>query len=431
MSEIALYTASWLYNPGHAPINGGGVAVQDGRIVAMGPASELTARFGSATADYPGCVLMPGFVNAHTHLELTHYPAWRLRGGLDYHPHRFVDWIVQVIKVRREVAPGEAFESLKAGVAACLGAGTTCVGDIVTSPDLLAAYGGTDLAGRFYLELIGQDASFFEPRLHAALAAANQPLASLQPGLSPHAPYTLAAELLPMIAAAGHCHSLPLSLHLAESSDEDRLLFDSSGPLADELYPLVGWQGYLPAARRTTPARFFDAGGLLKPDTLAVHCVQLTPADAQLLKERGVTICLCPRSNERLAVGTAPVHLFKRLGIPLCIGTDSLASNDSLSLWDELRFALDAYAGELPPDELLQMATSGGATALGLSDEVGDVRVGRRADLQVVALAGPCTAERLLGYGRLQQVLLAGNPCWKLAEARPVTLPNTAPAPFR
>ncbi|MDD3620072.1 MAG: amidohydrolase family protein, partial [Desulfobulbaceae bacterium] len=190
-------------------------------------------------------------------------------------------------------------------------------------------------------------------------------------GLSPHAPYTLASDLLPGIAAASRQRGLPLSVHLAESADEDRLLFDSTGALAEELYPLVGWQGYLPPARRTTPARFLDAGGLLGTTTLAVHCVQLTPADAQLLKARGVTICLCPRSNERLAVGRAPVQLFKKLGIPLCIGTDSLASNDSLSLWDELRFALDAYAGALTPDELLQLATSGGAAGLGLSATVG------------------------------------------------------------
>lgn len=408
MTAITLYTASWLYNPGQPPVVGGAVAVQNGRVLTTGPATELVQRFGRPTADYPGCAILPGFVNAHTHLELTHFPAWRLRGGLDYHPHRFVDWIVQMVKVRRGVSQTEVLESLKAGIAACLRAGTTCVGDIVTSPELLATYDGSALAGRFYLELIGQDPALFEPRLHKALEAIKHPAGCLQPGLSPHAPYTLAAELLPGIAAASHRQSLPLSLHLAESRDEDQLLFDSTGPLAEELYPLVGWQGYLPPARRTTPASFFDAGGLLGPATLAVHGVQLRPADVSLLKQRGVILCLCPRSNERLAVGKAPVHLFKKLGVPLCIGTDSLASNDSLSLWDELRFALDAYNGELSPELLLQLATAGGAAGLGMAGQVGSLQEGARADLQVVSLAGDFSAERLLERGRVCQVLVGG-----------------------
>lgn len=414
MSAITLYTASWLYNPGQTPIPGGAVAVQDGRILAVGPATELVLRFGPPTADYSDCVILPGFVNAHTHLELTHFPAWRLRGGLDYHPHRFVDWIVQLVKVRRGVSQAELLESLKTGIAACLRAGTTCVGDIVTNPELLAAYDGTALAGRYYLELIGQDQAQFGPRLQKAVDAVQGAFGALVPGLSPHAPYTLAATLLPGIAAAAAQLQLPVSLHLAESPDEDRLLFDSAGPLADVLYPLVGWQGFLTPPRRTTPARFFDAGGLLGQTTLAVHCVQLTPSDASLLKQRGVTICLCPRSNERLAVGHAPVHLFKRQGIPLCLGTDSLASNDSLSLWDELRFALDAYNGELTPEELLQLATSGGAAGLGLSGQVGLLEEGRRADLQVVPLSGrpgelgSRLAELLLQSGRPAVVLAGG-----------------------
>jgi len=391
--------------------------VQDGRILAVGPATELVMRFGPPRSDFPDCVIMPGFVNAHSHLELTHFPAWRLRGGLDYHPHRFVDWIVQLVKVRRGVKSDETIDSLKAGVAACLRAGTTCVGDIVSSPDLLAGFGGSPLAGRVYLELIGQEPAVFEPRLHAALDAAQAIHGPRLAGLSPHAPYTLASDLLPGIAAASRQRGLPLSVHLAESVDEDRLLFDSTGPLAEELYPLVGWQGYLPPPRRTTPARFLDAGGLLGPTTLAVHCVQLTPADAQLLKARGVTICLCPRSNERLAVGRAPVQLFKKLEIPLCIGTDSLASNDSLSMWDELRFARDVYSGAVMPDELVQLATSGGADGLGLSAVVGSLEEGKRADMQVVPLAG-----RVDDFGNnLAELLLqSGGPTAVLAGGRTV-----------
>jgi len=408
MSDIQLYTASWLYNPGQAPLAGGAVAIQNGLVLETGLAADLVRSYGAPAADYPGCVIMPGFVNAHTHLELTHFPAWRLRGGLDYHPRRFVDWIMQMIKVRRGVTAEETVTSLRAGLATCLRAGTTSIGDIVSTPDLVPVYADSAIGGRLYLELIGQDRLVFESCLSKATTAAEGITHNRLPGLSPHAPYTLNSALLPAIAKVARAHALPLSLHLAESRDESDLLFDSSGPLAEELYPLVGWAGYLPAPRKTTPARFFDQGGLLGPTTLAVHCVQITPSEAALLKERGVTICLCPRSNERLAVGTAPVHLFKKAGIPLCLGTDSLASNDSLSLWDEIRFAVDSYKGEVSPDELLQMATIGGAAGIGRSDSVGVLEVGKRADFQVLELAGPCTAERLLQQGHLRNVMAGG-----------------------
>ncbi len=409
METITLYTASWLYNPGQPLIAGGALAVHDGRILASGTAVELIRSYGRPTVDYPGCVILPGFVNAHTHLELTHFPAWRLRGGLDYHPRRFVDWIIQMIKVRRGVTEEETRLSLKAGISACLRSGTTSVGDIVTLPDLLSAYNGTAIGGRLYLELIGQERSLFETRLTKSVDALQKLSGNCRPGLSPHAPYTLNTSLLPDIAAAAGQAELPLALHLAESRAESDLLFDSSGPLADELYPLVGWQDFLPPPRRTTPARFFDDGGLLGPSTLAVHGVQLTPADAGLLKERGVTLCLCPRSNERLAVGTAPVHLLKKLDIPLCLGTDSLASNDSLSLWDEIRFALDCYKGELGPELLLQMATSGGAVGIGLGDRLGSLETGKRADFQVLELGCSCTPEQMLTRGVIREVVTAGK----------------------
>lgn len=410
MSVITIHSASWLYNPGRTPLAGGAVAVRDGRILAVGSTAELTQQFGAAGMfSHPGCVLLPGFVNAHTHLELTRFPAWRLKGGLDYHPRGFVDWIVQMVKVRRGVAPDDVPRSLADGIAASLRSGTTCVGDIVTQPELLAVYRQSGIAGQLFLELIGQDRHIFAPRLCKVLKALDSYQGSQSVALSPHAPYTLSAAVLPAITEAVAGRNCRVSLHLAESPDEDRFMFDSGGPLAEQLYPLVGWGDYLPPVRKTSPTSWFDQAGLLGGHTLAVHCVQVTPADAAILKQRGCTICLCPRSNERLAVGTAPVHLFRKLQIPLCIGTDSLASNDSLSLWDELRFALDCYKGELGPEQLLRMATTGGALALGLEAAVGALEPGRRADLQVVELEGECTAERLLERGRLRQVQLAGQ----------------------
>ncbi len=410
METVHVYTASWLYNPGFAPEPGGGIAVQNCRIVAVGSGADLVSRYGPATADYPGAVLMPGFVNAHTHLELSHFPAWRCRDGLDYHPHRFVDWIVQMIKVRRGVSSEELLTSLKAGIAISVRSGTTAVGDIVTSPALLAAYTGSRLGGRLYLELIGQERESFQERLEQAVSATTTLPAYRGWGLSPHAPYTLHRSLLPLIASAAADSSLPLSLHLAESREESDFLMTGGGAFAEELYPLVGWQEFIPPPQQISAAGYFDAGGVLGLTTLAVHCVQVSEADVELLARRRSTVCLCPRSNERLSVGTAPVSLFKKWGVPLCLGTDSLASNDSLSLWDECRFAVDQYGGWVTPEELLVMATRGGACGLGIAHDTGSLEVGRRADLQVVDLQGGiCTPEQLMDRGRVIDCLCGGE----------------------
>jgi cytosine/adenosine deaminase-related metal-dependent hydrolase len=142
-----------------------------------------------------------------------------------------------------------------------------------------------------------------------------------------------------------------------------------------------------------------------------VHCVHINLADAQILKQRGVTVCLCPRSNDRLDVGRAPLALLNKLNIPLALGTDSLASNDSISLWDEMRFALDLFSEELSPADVLRMVTSGGAAALGLSTSIGSLDVGKRADFQVISHVGTDKKgllERIIGQGRIADVCLNG-----------------------
>jgi cytosine/adenosine deaminase-related metal-dependent hydrolase len=135
-------------------------------------------------------------------------------------------------------------------------------------------------------------------------------------------------------------------------------------------------------------------------------------ADARILKERGVSIAICPRSNNCLDVGRAPVALFKKLCIPLALGTDSLASNDSLSLWDEMRFALDAFPHDLSPSELFSMVTIGGASALGISANCGSLEVGKRADFQVVGNVNGGKGdliERLVQSGNVREVYVGGE----------------------
>jgi len=412
MSEPVMYAASWLINPDAPPLPGGAVLVRDGLVADSGTAVDLIRKHSAPVVDYPGCAILPGLINAHTHLELTHFPAWRLRTNVEYNPRRFTDWIIQLIKIARGLTPDDYPSSLREGLRMCLESGTTAIGEIVSNPLLAGLYRESPLAGRLYFEVLGQDPVRFNDKLIAALAAAgSSPGSALASGLSPHSLYTIGEQHLPKIREAASAGRLPLAIHVSESAAETDLLFDSSGPLAQDFYPFVGWESYLGRPQRCSATELLDRYGLLTPDTLAVHCVQVTLADARLLKERGVSIALCPRSNDKLDVGRAPVGLFKKLGIPLALGTDSLASNDSLSLWDEMRYALEAFPHDLTAEELLRMVTIGAASALKISASCGSLEIGKRADFLVLENCGAAEKgllERVVQGGRVQEVYLAG-----------------------
>ena len=414
MPDSAIYAASWLINPDTDPLPGGAVAVSGGAIIATGTLDDLRRGHpGTPVVEYPGCAILPGLVNSHTHLELTHFPSWRLRTHVEYNPRRFVDWVIQVIKIKRGLSRDDYAASVREGMRMCLESGTTAVGEIVCDPALAPLYRSAPLSGRLFFELLGHDPARFRPLLEQALAACNdEGTGAFLPGLSPHAPYTIGGENLAPIRDAALEKGLALAIHVSESLAEGDFIFDSTGPLAAELYPFVGWERYLTPPRRCTSTELLDRAGLLTPATLAVHCVHVTLCDAEILKKRGVHAVLCPRSNERLDVGLPPVGLFKKLAIPLALGTDSLASNDSLSLWEEMRYALAAFPHDLSPREVFAMATAGGAAALGIAGACGSLEPGKRADFQVVGnvgAVGETLLERAIFEGDVREVYAGGE----------------------
>jgi len=411
---MKIIAASYLYNPGLPPIEGGAVAVRDGRILEVGTISELTAAYSAPIVEYSDSVIMPGMVNAHTHLELTHFPAWKIRKGLDYAPRTYVDWVIQVIKLRRGLSRDEVTHSVSEGIRLSKWAGTTTVGEILTDLSFLPLYRDLRLYGRVYLEAIGQEPqSCFQRRgeIEHALTTFSDDL--LVPGISPHAPHTLSETFMREINSLAKAYVVPTMIHLAESAEELDFCYDSTGPIAELLYPFAGWDAFLPPPRRMSPVAYIDSLGLLGPQTTAVHCAHVTPADVGILRDRGVAVVLCPRSNERLAVGSPPFMLFRGGGIPLALGTDSLASNDSLSMWDEVRFMHEQHPRLFSPDELLSMATAGGARALHLQDRVGSLDPGKRADIQVVRTSASFESDRipaiLVEAGELAAVYHAGE----------------------
>jgi cytosine/adenosine deaminase-related metal-dependent hydrolase len=384
---MKIYAASHLLPVSSPPIEGGAMAVEDGRIVAVGTRSEIAALHSGPVTEYPGCVIMPGLVNAHSHLELTHFPSWKIRKGIDYSPRTYIDWIIQVVKIRRTLTRRELEQSVLEGIRISLESGTTAVGEILSDTNLLPLYQCSRLGGRIYLEAIGQAPAHCEKILSAiSESVAGSWEGGLRPGVSPHTAHTLSPALLSAVRELADRYSLPQAIHLAESRDELDFLFDSSGPIAEILYPFIDWKEYLPSPRRTTPAGYLDGLGLLRPGTTAVHCVHLSPAEVELLKTRGVAVVLCPRSNDKLDVGKAPARRLKKAGIPLALGTDSLASNDSLSLFDEARFLIQQFPEDFTHAEALRMATLSGASVIGVARDIGSLEKGKQADFLVVSL---------------------------------------------
>ncbi|QXE92812.1 amidohydrolase family protein [Geomonas subterranea] len=411
---MRIYAASYLLPISSPPIAGGALAVKDGRIVAVGKAHELRAQFSAPVTDLHESVIMPGLVNAHTHLELTHFPAWKLRKQLDYLPKRYVEWIQQVVKIKRALEPGELEHSVREGMRLSLGFGTTAVGDILSDHSLAPLYRDTPLTGRLFLEAIGHDPLLCDTLVARMESTLETLQGGLLPGLSPHTPHTVSAKLFRCLQDLCDKTGALKAVHLSETAEEASFMHDTTGPIAELLYPMAHWEQYLPHPMRTTSTRYLDGLGVLDPATLAVHAVHVTPNDVAILKERGVSVVLCPRSNDRLFVGCAPHKLLKEAGLLLALGTDSLASNDSLSLWDEIHFLQQIAPGVFSSAELLFMATLGGARALRIDSGTGSLEAGKRADFLVLGGcncdAGAGVEATVLAKGRLERVYLAGVP---------------------
>ena len=387
--------------------------MENGRIVAVGTVDELRAAGRAPVTDLPGCTIMPGLVNAHTHLELTHFPSWKVRKELDYLPKTYVQWIQQVVKIKRALHPGELEHSVREGVRMSIESGTTAVGDILSDFSLVPLLAGAPLSGRLFLEAIGQDPMHCEALLEKIETALRCMPRGLLPGISPHTPHTVSAQLFNRVQELSKRFGIPKAVHLSETAEEASFMHDTTGDIAELLYPMAQWEQYLPHPMRTTSTRYLDRLGLLDSATLAIHAVHVTPDDVAILKERGVTVVLCPRSNKYLFVGCAPHHLLKAAGIPLALGTDSLASNDTLSLWDEMRYLQEIAADTFSAGELIAMATLGGARALRIEASTGSLEPGKRGDFLVFSGGasgrGDDPYAALLANGRLEQVYLAGE----------------------
>jgi 5-methylthioadenosine/S-adenosylhomocysteine deaminase len=369
---VRILSADWVVPVETAPIPDGAVAIgDDGRIEAVGPASEL-----GEGERFPEAVILPGFVNAHTHLEYAVYAGFG--DGLSFGP-----WIGVHVERKRRIGNEEMEAIARLGALECLRSGVTMVGDCSFRGAAAVACAEVGLDGVVYLEVFGGPEAVqerFEPMAERIAGSLSD---DVRLGISPHAPYTTTLELYRAAAELG----LPVATHLSESADELEYVRTGAGPwsgFAEMLVPPLGTTGIRALAER----------GLLGPNVLAAHCVHVDPEEIGLLAHHDVAVAHCPRSNAVLGCGVAPLAALREAGIRVCIATDSPASTPSFDMFDELRAALyAARAREQRPDalstaEALELATLGGARALGVADERGSLVPGKRADLTVLSFSG-------------------------------------------
>ena len=368
---MRIVSAEWVVPVEGVPIENGAVAIaDDGTIAAVGAAADI-----GHGERHDGCVIVPGFVNAHSHIEYAVYAGFG--DGLP-----FVPWIGMHVQRKEALDLDDMVAIATVGAHECLRSGVTTIGDCSFSGAAANAAVATGLRAIVYLEAFGRDASALD-RFHE-LHTRIEPLLGdrVAVGVSPHAPYTCTLEVYRACAAL----ELPQATHFAESTAEREWLVHGAGdwsPLAGLLVPPPGETGI----------RMLAAEGLLGPGLVAAHCVHADDEEIALLAAHGVGVAHCPRSNGYLGCGVAPLEELRAAGVAVSIATDSPASTPSLDMFEEIRAAIvgaRARAGRpdaLPAADALELATLGGARVLGIADQVGSLVPGKQADLTVISLA--------------------------------------------
>jgi cytosine/adenosine deaminase-related metal-dependent hydrolase len=360
-------SADWVVPVEGPPLRNAFVAWENGRITELGE--------GRAERHHAGAVILPGLVNAHSHLEYAVYAGFG--DGL-----AFARWILVHMERKAKIGLPEMEAIARAGVADCLMSGVTTVGDCSFTGVSAPACAELGLRAIVYLEVFSRDGGTTRFETGRDLIAGSLS-DRVRLGISPHAPYTCGLDLYAACFELG----LPVATHLNESRDELDWLADGTGPwlpFADSLPIPLGQSG----------VRALAAEGLLRRNLLAAHCVVVDDEEIELLARHDVAVAHCPRSNAMLGCGIAPLARLREAGVRVGLGTDSPASAPSFDMFDEMRTAVAmARAGEqrseaLSARDALELATLGSAAALGLESEVGSLSPGKRADLTVLSLAG-------------------------------------------
>lgn len=365
--------ARWVLPVTSAPVRDGVVRIENDRILAVGQ-----GRAGESIRDLGNVAILPGLVNAHTHLELSGIEAPLGRPGIS-----IVDWIGLVLKARQSSCY-DTRDAVRRGLDQCATAGVAAVGDIVQGNPTVTEEA---VATTAFLELIGPTEDRTAEALKAAseYIGAGQGRGALRVGLSPHAPYSVRPELVEGACRLSREHRVPVAFHLAESQEELQLLAQGAGPFKNLLDRLGSWDQRVQHAGRC-PLDFLKM--LADADrALVVHGNYLNEEEIRFIAGQGgqMSVVYCPRTHAWFRHEPYPLESMLASGVNVALGTDSRASSPDLNLLEEMRSVAREHPG-VPRERIVEMGTIGGARALGQESELGSLMPGRRARLTVVPL---------------------------------------------
>ena len=422
---MKILAASYVLPISSDPIADGAVAIDGGQITHVGDRDSVVAQLpGAEIEDFGEAAILPGFVNCHSHLELT-----AMRGALDDVEHDFRSWLLKIHGLRTEMTDADIASSAIAGAREGAAAGVTCFGDIGRNGEAgLNALKTVGLRGVLFQE------TDFSPDIRTAdedfakLGAKYEELQKeetdiVRVGLSPHSTYTVSSRLFELIAQYAILNRIPLTIHVAEAREEMDLLINGDG-FFNEVYERFGLEWQSP---HCTPIEYLERLGVLSARPLLAHCVKVSDSDIEKIATNGATIAHCPKSNAKFGHGYAPFEKILDAGISVGLGSDSVASNNICDLIEEARFA--ALSARNRPEstcfmsarKVLETATLGGAQALGLDHRIGTLEAGKQADIAVVSLEQQAqkpindvhAAIIFSSNARdVQQTLVSGNPVY-------------------
>jgi len=409
----SIYSARWVLPIFSPVIQNGAVAFERSNIIAVGPRTEIVSRFpDSRIEDFGEAAILPGFVNAHSHLELT-----VMRGFLEREENDFLAWLRKLTVARLAMTAEDLLVSATCGAIEAARAGVTCLGDASSAAEQgIRALQAVGLRGIVYQESFGPDPRLADENV-AKLREQISELRLLEDGMvrvgvSPHAPYTVSGPQLELISRLALDEQLPLMMHAAESQAEELFMLKGEGAFAEALRARgIEWQ-----APGISTIQYLKRHGILDTRPLFAHCINVDDSDLDLIKQSGVGIAHCPKSNAKLGHGRAPFAEFITRGLSVGLGSDSVASNNTCDLLEEARFATllarldqsgiatgtegsdpdnnkrsllnDSGTALVNAEQALYAATLGGARALGRDDQIGALALGMQADITVVSLSG-------------------------------------------
>jgi len=358
------------------PLEDGVLIIRGERIVYLGKTLPRDLPVEGPSIQLERHILLPALINAHTHLELSSLGnrEWKDRSS-------FTEWIQELVLTIRGWGEEEFIGSIKRGIEEHLNNGILALGDISATGLSFPLLAEAGLAGLVYQEVLGFSPSVCQERLKALEERVDRchPSELLRPGLSPHSPYSSSPQLLREVYRMARQRNLPLAIHLAETQEEIEFLLGEGGAIVSLLKALGAWDDYWQPPM-TTPVGYLAQLGILEGIT-AIHLNHLTEEDLNLLRDHRVKVVYCPKSNLWFRRSLSPpLPQLLDQGLIIGLGTDSLASNDSLNILEELR-QLKSLFPTIPNQTLIRMATLNGAHLLGLADRLGSLEPNKYASL--------------------------------------------------